>query len=119
MAHREAEALAILDEHTVGAGLEAGFRQERLGAAGIVGVRLDARIEGPAARRELAGRDGGVALEHLADDAGHVDRVIERAPNADVREGRQVLAPAEIRVRGVVGDEHLEVGGLLETRHLR
>ena len=116
MADREAEALAVLDQHAVGAGLKTGLGQQRLGPVGIVRVRLDAGVVGPARRRELAVGHRGVTLQDFLHDAGHVDRVIQRAPHAHVVERRQVLAPTQIRVGRVVGEQHLEPGRLLEPR---
>src|SRR5437016_7944353 len=83
---RQRQLLAALLHDAVGAGLEAGLREQRARALGAERQRLDVEVVRPAAWGERAGNDRALAVEERVEHLLAVDRERDRLAHAPVRE---------------------------------
>src|SRR6266513_1984331 len=75
---RQRQFLAVLLHDAVGAGLEAGLREQRARPLGVERQRLDVEVVRPAARGERAGDDRALAVEERVKHLLAVDRDRDR-----------------------------------------
>src|SRR5438105_4926171 len=108
VAEGKAQALAVLDKDAIGTGLPPRLDKQRLRAGGIEGIALHGWVEGPARWRKLPRGRRGIALQNLPNQRPRIDGVVESAPHAHIVERGKILTVAQIVVRGVVGDQHLQ-----------